>query len=216
MIFSRVFSCNLKLCLCYTIAMKSHKSSRSKKNLGSGTGRILKRNLIIYAATIFILFALVCLGVYALVGIIKERQDNVRLDRIHQIYRSIDLDDSYRAVKSEIFGDKRVYQWDKGRTYASTVEYGRNATAAETYADLEKRITAAGFAPAGSAYENSVAEQRYYKSQDGEYIRVAIKSGSYQNSLVYGTTLPSAEEINRRDTTPVYVTIKVNLDDNNE
>ena len=196
--------------------MKKTRKTRKKHITRTDTHIMLRRGLFIYALIVFVTFIFLSLSTYALVNAVKSQQNHARVDRIHEIYNSLNLDKSYRLASENIFGDKRVYDWDKSRTFASSQEYGRDATVDETFADLEKRATDAGFESVGTEYENSTAEQHHYKSEAGEYIRISVMNRAWHDSLLYGTQLPDSDELNRRDLAPVYVTIKVNLDDNNE
>lgn len=139
-----------------------------------------------------------------------------RLDRIQSIYASLKLDDSYREARSDIFGDKRVYDWDKGRTWSSSIEYGKNSSRSETFNDLKKRITAAGFKQIPGPNYGEVARQDHYKSDKNEYIRVSVDTSAVYDGILYGTDWPSPQTKDATENAPVYVTIKVNLDDNNE
>jgi hypothetical protein len=143
------------------------------------------------------------------------RTNQTRLDRISAIYTSFELGDSYRIAASDVFGDKRVYEWEKGRTYASRVEYGHNDTVSNTFADLKRKIESAGFEYFDTEYEGSVTQQYHFKNADGEYVRVSVESSDVRDMTVYGTS-SSITDIADTNAAPSYVTIKVNLDDNNE
>lgn len=197
--------------------MKKKTRKQTRKHITHTDTHIwLKKGLFIYAVIVFLAFVLISLSTYALVNTIQHQRNQARLDRINEIYSSLDLDGSYRMARSDVFGDKRVYTWDEDRSYSSSIEYGRNASVDATRSDLRSRILAAGFEEVGVEYEGSANEQQHYKSNDDEYIRVQVANSEWYNSLLYGTELPSPEELQRGDASPVYVTIKVNLDNNNE
>lgn len=196
--------------------MKKSRKQPQKHVATTPTHIWLKKGLVVYGVVVFVLFVCISLSAYALVNTVKHQENQARLNRINAIYTSLSLGDSYRVNKVHIFGDKRVYEWDKGRTYSSSIEYGHNATMNETFADIEKKAKAVGFEPAGRAYEGSTVEQHHYKNSNGEYIRVTVSNRVVQDSMIYGTEYQKDDDVTNRDTAPVYVTIKVNLDDNNE
>ena len=193
------------------------KKKSSSKHISTNTTHImLKKGIVIYALLVFIMFVLVSVTWFTVHQFIASRAIADRHAQIVSIYDSLKLDGSYRVAKFDVFGDKRVYSWDHSRTYASSVEYGHNDTPQNTAADLKAKIEAAGFTPAGTAYEGSTHPQYYYLNSKGNYIRVTVTSAFVQNSITYGTFNNDDPMINHKDEAPTYVTIKVNLDDNNE
>lgn len=142
--------------------------------------------------------------------------------RIVEIYESLDLGDEYRLEDVAISGQKKTYEWDPNRSYSSSVDLIRGLSVEETFAELDKKITAAGFTKVDEAYPGSLAKQYHYKSERGEYIRVSVSSKVRDDAIVNYTVLnPTADtpdEILSLDPNagPSNVTIKVNLDDNNE
>ncbi len=193
------------------------KSSTKHKHISTNTTHImLKKGVVIYAALVFIMFVLVSVSWFTVHQFITYKTNSDRESKIYAIYDSLNLGDTYRTVKQDVFGDKRVYSWDKNRTYASSIEYGHNDTPQNTAADLKSKIEAAGFVPAGSAYEGSVDPQYYYKNSKGNYVRVTVTSKYAQDAVIYGTLNNNDPLANHKNEAPSYVTIKVNLDDNNE
>jgi hypothetical protein len=177
---------------------------------------LLKKSIAIYAFLVFVLFFTTTLAGYALYSSTVTRANNVRLERIKKIYTNIKLDDSYRIAKTDIFGDKRPYDWDGDRSFSSSIEYGHDDTPANTRAELMRHVEEAGFTRIGGAYEGSVSPQDYFKNNHGEYVRVAVMSRYTHDSFVYGSTSTNDPLVNHKDEAPTYVTLKVNLDDNNE
>ncbi len=171
--------------------------------------------MLSYVVLVFVFFALIAMSAYLIERLAVSKNNNHRYQQITTIYTSLRLDNSYRPVKTNVFGDKRAYNYDKGRTESSSVEYGRNATSEETLKDITSRARAAGFSEAGSAYEGSIAPQYYFKNDAGNYLRVTIEPKAAHDAAVYGTE-PSVLTPEERAQAPVYVTVKVNLDDNNE
>lgn len=152
---------------------------------------------------------------------IATRMNQERLEHIKDIYTSLNIDDSYKLESSDVFGDKRVYTWDRGRTYSSTVRYLKGDTVSNTVAELDAKIKDAGFAYVGEPYPGSKSIQYHYKSKDGEYIRLTVESKVYTDAVMNNSAMnrvPPTQDIQSIDTNagPALVTIKVNLDDNNE
>jgi len=143
-----------------------------------------------------------------------------RLDRIEGVYTSLHLDDSYSVSKANVFGDKRVYDWDKSRTYSSEVDYLHGDTVSNTVAELDAKIKAAGFMFFDEPYPGSAQVQYHYKSADGEYIRLTVSSKPYndawQNATAMGKEPSAVIDSIDKNAGPASVAVKVNLDDNNE
>lgn len=177
-----------------------------------------KVNMVNFGAKIFIGFILITLSVYAVVNLNTTNSDQKRFDKIDYIYSSLNLDDSYRMVDSDVFGDKRVYDWDDGRTFSSQKEFKRDADRSDTFDDLRERITTAGFDQISGPGYGDAARQDHYKSSEGEYIRVSIYTEALYLAMFSQdkTEYPKPGSTKQLETGPVYVTIKVNLDDNNE
>ena len=192
------------------------KKSQSKHLSHNKTHILVKKSIASYAVLVFVLFFTTALAGHALYDLSVHRSNNDRLERIQNVYSTINLDDSYRTAKSDLFGDKRVYSWDKNRTYSSSTEYGHNDTPTNTRTELIKKIEKAGFVKVGSAYEESTNPQDYFKNSDGTYIRISVTSRYVQNAMTYGDFSDTDPLINHKDEAPSYVTVKVNLDDNNE
>lgn len=142
--------------------------------------------------------------------------------RIVEIYNDLSLGDEYRLEDIAISGQKMSYDWDPNRSYSSSVELLRGLSVDETFAELDKKITAAGFTKIDEAYAGSIAKQYHYKSEKGEYIRVSVSSKVRDDAIVNYTVLNPNEDTPADilaldpNAGPSNVTIKVNLDDNNE
>ena len=115
-----------------------------------------------------------------------------------------------------MFGDKRVYEWDSGRTYASSVEYAHKAAPADVRASLRKKVEAAGFKFVQTEYEGSIRPIDEFKNEDGNYIRVAVTSKYVNDKYTFGDYDLDDPLVNHSNEAPSYVEVKVNLDDNNE
>ena len=142
-----------------------------------------------------------------------------RLQRINAVYQSIDLDDSYLMAASNVFGEKQVYSWDKGRTSSSYIVYYHGANVDVTAAELKKKIEAAGFEYFEEPYPGSADVEWHFKSKDGVYVRLTVSSKS-RNEAIRDANLMHQDDSAAIDMDPnagpAVVMIKVNLDDNNE
>ena len=154
--------------------------------------------------------------------LIATHKNQERLDRIQTIYSSINLDDTYQVRDSSVFGDKRVYSYDKGRSQSSRVEYVHADTVSNTVADLDAKIKSAGFTFIDEPYPGGVGFQYHYKSAKGEYIRLNVTSKPYDDAVYNAFVMDKnslgavVDGFKDKNIGPSSVTIKVNLDDNNE
>lgn len=195
------------------------KKSTPKKHISTtNTHILLKKSVLVYSLLVFISFALIVFVLGTVMLGIRSQEHEVRKNRILDVYSSLKLGDGYRIDKVDVFGDKRPYEWDKNRSYSSSIGYGRQANASETFADLKTHIEAAGFSQIkGPDYgDTAPTRQDHYKNNEGEYIRVSVAPKAWHDALLYGTQTPAPSSAEMTETGPVYVTIKVNLDDNNE
>ena len=178
---------------------------------------MIKRSLLSYAVIVFVFFALLSMSAYLVDRMIVSRNNQVRYNEITKIYKDLNLGDDYRVASTNIFGDKRVYSYDSSRTHSSSVEYGRNASVQDTIDDLRNKAEQAGFSYVQTEYEGSVSAIYEYKNDNGNWIRIRAVPKEDQDDVIYGTSTfnsTNIEEISAMS--PTYVTIKVNLDDNNE
>lgn len=202
---------------------KTSKTSASRKGK---TGKAAPLTWKFYAVTIGIfVVAVSTVVVMALftANVIERNIVSQRLDRINEIYSSLQLDAlSYQMEDSNVFGQKKYYEWDSSRTYSSTVQYSHGDTVTNTFQELDGKIRAAGFTFVDEPYPGAVQKQYHYKSSDGEYIRLSVESKKYadaiRNAALMGDDITSVVEEASKDieSGPSKVTIKVNLDDNNE
>lgn len=141
-----------------------------------------------------------------------------RLSQINAIYGSLKLGNEYSLVSESVFGDKRVYQYDKGRTQSSQKIYMRQADVDVTVAELRAKIDAAGFKYIGEPYPGSLQTQLHFESKDHHYIRLTVSS-YHRDSVARSGDMSLLEIYDKSHSpkeAPSEVTIKVNLDDNNE
>lgn len=198
----------------------SKKTTKTLKASKKGKARPLTWRF--YAVTIGIFLVSVAAVVVLALFIsqtVSRHNTQVRLDRINQIYANLNLDESYVLTHSNVFGDKRVYVWDKGRTLSSEKDYIKGDTVSNTVAELDAKIKAAGFGFIDEPYPGTKATQYHYKSSKGEYIRLTVESKPYWDAAVNaGAMNQSLANLDTLDANagPSKITIKVNLDDNNE
>lgn len=197
--------------------MTKKKSTKTTKHISHNkTHILLRKGLVVYAMIVFIAFVMISLSALALVSAKHTYTVYERENRIAAIYNGLNLDDSYQVDYANVFGEKRAYPWDSSRTMASSVSYGRNAGRDATFADINTRIVNAGFEQIEGPNYGEVARQDHYTNEFGEFIRVSIETRAQRDASVYGTEAPSPDSIAADKNGPVYVTIRVNLDDNNE
>lgn len=168
----------------------------------------------IYVIAGLLVVAVITLGIHFLITNLIP--NTVRKNRIEAIYASLNLGSSYTLTGSDVFGDKRVYSWDAGRTYSSTKQYRHDGNVDTIVAELKTKIELAGFAYFDEPYPGSGSVQYHFKSSDGEYIRLTVSSKAYDDAIY--SQSPASIKPYEADTNtgPSNVIIKVNLDDNNE
>lgn len=193
-------------------------SLKSKKHVQrTDTHWVVRRSLLSYAVLVFLLFAMLSMSIFLIDRLVANKANSDRYGKIMSVYQSLNLGDSYREQKSDVFGDKRIYESDKSRTYASSIIYSHLATPTETMAAVHKQVVAAGFTYVQTEYADSIQPIQEFKNSEGVWIRVGTMSKSvYDMLFVYNNATAEDPAINHKDEAPTYVTVKVNLDDNNE
>ena len=74
-----------------------------------------------------------------------------------------------------------------------------------------------GFSYVQTEYESSVSPVYEYKNSAGNWLRISVEPKDQADDNLYGTNNFKFESTEQTKTmSPAYVTIKVNLDDNNE
>jgi hypothetical protein len=170
-----------------------------------------------------ILTVLATTFVICLIGLILSIPtitNHFRKERIETIYSSLNIPDDYYLQKQDVFGEKKVYDYDKSRTYSSSKEYLHGENVDVTAKKLKAAILNAGFKYIGEPYPGSVQLQYHFKSEKGEYIRLSVwgkpKNDAMQNKVIMKQALTDADYNVDGNAGPSKVIIKVNLDDNNE
>ncbi len=198
------------------------KKTSAKKSNAQVKARPLTWRFYVVTVGIFLIAVATVVVIALLTSTIVERNANkARLDRINSIYASLQIPEDYRPTGGEVFGDKRVYEWDKGRTYSSHASYLHGDSVSNTVAELDEKIKAAGFTFVDEPYPGSTSTQYHYKSAKGEYVRLTVSSKQYndawQNAISMGKQdVPQSVYDMDKNAGPAEVIVKVNLDDNNE
>jgi hypothetical protein len=195
-------------------------AKQAKKPTKQQHSRHQKQHRIIVGLSIVVVAVLV--GLILSLIIIPKVVNDTRLRRINEIYSSIGVDtnSNYVLQRENVFGDKRVYSYDVGRTFSSEKDYVRGANVDVTAKELDTAVKAAGFTLIGQPYAGSTETQYQYKDSRGEYVRVTVTSklrdDAFRNSyLMTKKTSPDDFKIDP-NAGPSNVILKVNLDDNNE
>jgi len=189
---------------------KSQKTQqKTKKHLFFGIGIIVLAILVVVSVLIY--FA----------GLsIKSGGESERKQRIEAIYASIPVPEQAYFYEEDIFGDKRPYEHDAGRSTSSFKRFVLAKNVDETFAYFDTLIKDAGYKFHEDPYPGSVQLQRHYKSDKGEYIRLSVSSKLRDDAASSEILMKGefSEDFFKIDPNagPSRVTIKVNLDDNNE
>lgn len=172
---------------------------------------------IVFFVSIIIAIAIAATLVFVLIA--PTVNNGIRQGRIITIFNSLKLDnDKYIIQFESIFGDKQVYEWDSSRSYSSSKQYIRYANADITIAEIKKAVANTYFVFYEEPYPNAATFMYIYKSPKNEYLRISVSSkareDAYFNKYHMGLSTDSISVSPNNG--PSRVTIKVNLDDNNE
>jgi len=194
------------------------KKKTNKKSLKKIQYR--KEHYIFGALILVIALAAISVLAYQAVQFLNTQQDRQRLERIEAIYSTIPTPEQTYFYEEDIFGDKRPYDYDSGRSKSSEKTFVVAARVDETFARFDTLIKDAGYTPIGDPYPGSLQPQRHYKTDKGEYIRLSVSSKLRDDAgsseiLMKGEFSEDFFKIDP-NAGPSRVTIKVNLDDNNE
>jgi len=172
---------------------------------------------IIYITSI--VSAIIIVSLVTSLYIVPTINNNIRKDRIISIFNSLNIDDKqYITTYESIFGDKRIYEWDSSRSYSSERTYTHSANVDTTVEELKQAIAKTDFKFYEEPYPGSVNFMYIYKSPNNEYLRISVSSKPRQDEFFNRHTmgLPVDDITTSPNAGPSNVTIKVNLDDNNE
>lgn len=177
-----------------------------------------KRHKIIIGLSIVVVAVMLGL-IFALI-VLPRTIDGIRLHRINEIYRSIELPATIYSETDSIFGDKRPYDYDQSRSASSSKTFVVAQSVTDTFDVIDKAIQAAGYVPFEEAYPGSVSKEFHYKTPDGAYVRLNVESklrlDAFQNTYWMNGKLTDEFFAIDPNAGPSLVTLKVNLDDNNE
>lgn len=190
---------------------------KKKSTKKSAKVSYLSSNKLIYGVVAIAVIAILVTVVPATFGYATNQ---IRLQKINDVYTALDLDDSYMIQSKDVFGEKRVYEWDKSRTYSSMKQYIKAAPVDTTTTELRKKIEAAGFTFHEEPYPGSMNQKLIFKSDNGTYVRLDVSSKTrddvFRNKFLMKQELTDADYAIDANSGPSNVIIKVNLDDNNE
>ena len=193
--------------------MARKKSSPRKHVTHNQTHIMLKKGLLVYAALVFLFFILFALSAFAVIESKKIYDNYQRQQEVMSIYQDLKLDETYRLDDMDVYTSTVADTSDSKHGQTSSITYGRNADRQATFADLEKRIKAAGFTKVDNPDHGELARQDHYENDDGEVIRVSIETAAWHEAMLYGTELPTPQSKQANIEGPVYITIKVGLGD---
>ena len=181
--------------------------------------KILPRQVFIAVALAFIVAG----SIYVLTSFAtKLFYEAPRAARVHEIYDSLQLSATEFIYQGgAIAGERRLYKDDGTRSWSSYAHYLRGADVDTTVDELNRRITSIGFKEISRSDDRAAAVEIHYENDKSEFVRVIVHSKVrqeyFQNAELMGR---STEEIiaNAVDPNagPSKITIKVNLDNNNE
>jgi len=200
------------------VKQTTKKASLSKKRQAANHADHHIRHRITIGVGIVIIAALVGLVLSLLV--IPKINSDIRLHRINEIYSSIQLPENTYFNDATVFGDKRPYDYDSDRSTASVKTFVVAKTVNDTFAEIDAAIKAAGYTQFEEAYPGSTSKEFHYKTDRGEYIRLNVSSklrgDAASNEILMNGKF--SDEFFKIDPNagPSRVTLKVNLDDNNE
>jgi hypothetical protein len=172
---------------------------------------ILGVGVVVIAVLVGLTFSLI---------VLPRISNGIRLNRINEIYSSIQLPQNTYFNTEDVFGDMRPYSYDESRSQSSVKTFVVAKTVSDTTALMDESIKAARHTFFEEAYKGSTFKEYHYKTSRGEYIRLNVSS-KLRDDIFSNTYLMNGdytEDIFDVDPNsgPSTVTLKVNLDDNNE
>ncbi|MDB5177115.1 MAG: exported protein of unknown function [Candidatus Saccharibacteria bacterium] len=187
-----------------------------------------KRIYIIIAVVVAVLVLVVVVGARVIAHIQHTAQSvetivpmsptdvDARRDRIQAIYANLNLGTGYTLTSKNVFGAKKQYSYDKGRTFSSEKDFTHDANVDTTANELKQKIEAARFKYFDEPYPGSIQVQYHFKSAKGEYIRLTVSSKPVDDYVRSHHKTDDKFFGMDKNAGPSNVIIKVNLDDNNE
>lgn len=177
----------------------------------------VRHRITIGAGLVVIAFLI---GLVLTLVIIPKVLNDTRLNRINEIYASIPLPENRYFIEENVFGDKRPYPHAPEASSASMKTFVVAKTVNETMDELDKAVQGAGYTKFNEAYPGSTSKEYHYKTDRGEFIRLNVTSklrgDAASNELLMNGEFSEAFFTIDPNAGPSRVTLKVNLDDNNE
>jgi hypothetical protein len=177
------------------------------------TKKVSLKNKLPLIGAISLILILVLLLV--IMYIVPQSINMVRKNKITSVYTSLDLGGRYLVQSQDIFGDKRKYDWDSSRSYSSSIDYVRSANVDVATRELQSKVEAAGF----KLIDHPYPYQWQYKSDGNIHLRFNALSKPQWDCFFNSSQMGKEVEPNEcgdPNQGPTHVTVKVNLDDNNE
>jgi len=179
-----------------------------------------KRRLILGGLVVLLALAATSVLIYQAGAFLANHTNKAREARIVEIFDSIKIPDETYFQETSIFGDKRPYEYDKSRSTSSYKRFVIAAPVDETFSTFDQLIRNAGYTYFEEPYPGSTFKEYHYRSDKGEYIRLNVSSklrddAGSNDMLMNGDFSDDYFKIDP-NAGPSRVTIKVNLDDNNE
>jgi len=192
----------------------------SKKQQAIQEKQQRKRRFILGGSIIFLALVATSVLIYQASAFLSNHTDKVREARIVEIFDSIKIPEETYFQEDNIFGDKRPYDYDKNRSASSYKRFVVAAPVDETFSNFDQLIRNAGYTYFEEPYPGSTFKQYHYKSDKGEFVRLTVSSklrddAGSSDILMKGDLSDEYFKIDP-NAGPSRVTIKVNLDDNNE
>jgi len=192
----------------------------SKKQQAIELKQQRKRRYILGGLVVVLALAATSVLIYQAGTFLTNHSNKVREARIVEIFDSIKIPEETYFQENNIFGDKRTYEHDKSRSTSSYKRFVVAANVDETFSNFDQLIRNAGYTYFEEPYPGSTFKQYHYKSREGEFVRLTVSSklrddASSNEILMKGDLSNDFFKIDP-NAGPSRVTIKVNLDDNNE
>lgn len=193
-----------------TKAKKSSKKTRKqrvKHITKTDTHFMVRRSLLVYAVLVFIFFWLATMSTYLVDRMLVEHNNTAYADKVRRIYRSLNLDDSYKIAdyNNSIPNDKSI-----------SIAYGHNASVSETRTSLSKKIKEAGFALISSSNKGTIVQNDTFKDSAGHVLSLSVMPRALHNDQIYGTSTVAKPYANRaisefNNEQASYVAVKISL-----
>lgn len=175
-----------------------------------------KNSLLFFTVSGFMILMII---LFISLIIIPKTINDIRKDRIISIYKSLNLSTQKYLLQSQsIFGDKRVYSWDSGRSASSMISVVRDTDVKTAFNELKAAVAKTDFKFYQEPYPGGADYIYIYKSPRNEYLRISASSKTRADEFFnkYHMGLSTSGIATDPNTGPTNIVIKVNLDDNNE